>query len=271
MKKLLLKLSMLSIIFGLAFLVSCEKDDLKPDKEELTIGLRSASGNTITYSVDTICLGDSLTVTFDNGYGNDNDCGKIMLQMNSDTGWVQVAMGTPVSGSLTYTFTPDSADNYLFRGMFNPNPKPKCTGQENMIQFEEGTATSHVVVTNDCCELSFTGEKTVCQGEERQVEYIFIAGEDMDSVKIQGGLTNFTKYDPDAVVIVTGGNMTDSQRTPGGSSNRVITVEGSVEACDTVKIQITWFSTNDDNTITGEWTVSASEDPADIVDGLLCN
>lgn len=120
------------------------------------------------------------------------------------------------------------------------------------------------------CSTEFAGKALEC-GAQREAEYTFTAAEDLDYIKIQGGLTNFTGQD--AVVTITGGTLTASQSTPGGSSNRVIKVEGSVKACDKVTINIKWNSTNTGGIITGSWSVknAAGEALAPEVLGLTCN
>lgn len=120
----------------------------------------------------------------------------------------------------------------------------------------------------EACENAFTGKAISCD-TEREAEYTFTSKEDVSDLKIQGGLTNFTGSD--AVVTVTGGNLTVSQKTPGGSLNRVITVEGSVSACETVTIHITWNSTNPGGEITGSWSASGTGISVLNVAGLTCN
>ena len=120
------------------------------------------------------------------------------------------------------------------------------------------------------CETSFIGEAFAC-GNQREAEYTFTSKEAIDNFKIQGGLTNFTGAD--AEVIVTGGSTTTSQWTTGGSSNRVIKVEGSIGACETITIRIRWNSTNSGGIITGSWSVkdkSTGVDVAHEVEGLAC-
>ena len=119
------------------------------------------------------------------------------------------------------------------------------------------------------CETSFTGEAIAC-GTQREAVYTFTSKDALSNFKIQGGLTNFTGAD--AVVTVTGGsNITQSQWTVGGSSNRVIKVEGDIDACETITIRITWNSTNSGGVITGSWSVSANgAEVAPAVAGLTC-
>lgn len=124
-------------------------------------------------------------------------------------------------------------------------------------------------VCNDCVT-SFTAEAISC-GTSREAVYTFKSGEDTN-FKIQGGLTNFTGAD--AVITVTGGtNITKTQSIPGGSSNRTIKVEGEISKCSEITIRVTWNSTNSGGTITGSWSVSASNPAVTAVPipGLTCN
>lgn len=120
------------------------------------------------------------------------------------------------------------------------------------------------------CETSFTGEAIAC-GTQREAVYTFTSKDAQTYIKIQGGLTNFTGAD--AEVIVSGGSLTTSQWTPGGSTNRVIKVEGSVDACETITISIRWNSTNSGGVITGSWSVKDGNgvEIAPAVAGLTCS
>ena len=120
------------------------------------------------------------------------------------------------------------------------------------------------------CQTEFQGLAVEC-GTTREAVYTFSSADGIDYIKIQGGLTNFTGAD--AVVTYTGGNnITVSQWTPGGSTNRVIKVEGSVGACETLTITITWSSTNNGGIITGQWSAKDANgvDVAEPVAGLSC-
>lgn len=119
------------------------------------------------------------------------------------------------------------------------------------------------------CATSFRGEAVTC-GTQREAVYRFTSENDQNYIKIQGGLTNFTGAD--AEVTITGGNLTYSQSTPGGSSNRVIKVEGGVTACEEVVIRIKWNSSNSGGIITGDWSVKDANgvELASPVAGLQC-
>ena len=126
------------------------------------------------------------------------------------------------------------------------------------------------ICANRGCETSFTGEAIAC-GTDREAVYTFTSKDALSNFKIQGGLTNFTGAD--AIVTVTGGTTTQSQWTVGGSSNRVIKVEGSIGECETITIHITWNSTNSGGVITGSWSVKDSNgvEIAPAVTGLTCD
>ncbi len=127
-----------------------------------------------------------------------------------------------------------------------------------------------ICIADDACTTSFSGEAIAC-GNQREAVYTFTSKDAQSYIKIQGGLTNFTGAD--AEVIVTGGSTTTSQWTPGGSSNRVIKVEGSVGACETITIRIRWNSTNSGGIITGSWSVKDGNgvEVAPAVEGLTCD
>ena len=122
----------------------------------------------------------------------------------------------------------------------------------------------------DECITSFSGEAISC-GNQREAVYTFTSKDALTNFKIQGGLTNFTGANAD-VIVTHGSNITKTQWTPGGSSNRIIKVEGDIDACETITIRITWNSTNSGGIITGSWSVSANgAEVAPAVAGLTCN
>ncbi|MBW6499286.1 MAG: hypothetical protein K0B09_12915 [Bacteroidales bacterium] len=124
-------------------------------------------------------------------------------------------------------------------------------------------------ICEDGCELDFKGEGFVGEFEveeeifNRKAIYTFLPEED-GVYEIQGGLTNFTGAD--ALVFASNGDV--NQRTPGGSSNRIITVEGEFEACEEISIVIYWNSDNQGDEITGEWTVKLNNDEIASVEPL---
>lgn len=258
----------LSIIFaflliGAYVIKSCQKDS--PTEP---MALKSDASNYISYSEDEICLGEEVTITFDNGYNN--NCGNIQLQMSTDGGetWVQVAAGSPVNGVLEYNYTPSNEGYYLFRGRWTATGAG-CSSTGSNISFAQSLTLFPLSVISDCCELGFTGEALSCDAS-REAVYTFTADEALNYIKIQGGLTNFTGEN--AVIEVSGGDLSVSQWTPGGSSNRVIRLEGSVDACETVTIRILWNSSNGDEIITGSWSVKDAEgiEIAPEIEGLIC-
>jgi len=126
------------------------------------------------------------------------------------------------------------------------------------------------ICITDRCETSFSGEAISC-GNQREAVYTFTSKNAQSYIKIQGGLTNFTGADAE-VIVTSGTDMTTLQWTSGGSSNRVIKVEGSVNACETITISVKWNSTNSGGIITGSWSVKDGNgaEIAHAIEGLAC-
>jgi len=257
------------------FLVSCK------DEDPLSDGLLSVrDSHNFTYSVSPAQVGDSVEITFD--LENGADCGQVLIQVSGPdgNGWGGASQHvTPDSGLATLLFVPDAPGEYRVRGKYTRTGNPKNCDFESTGWIEsadlllvEGDSTDEDTTgmdgdTTDMdttgCEASFTGEAISCDSV-REVVFTYTADQDINHLKIKGGLTNGTEED--AVVTVEGADLDVTQKTPGNSSNRVITIEGSIEACTTVTITITWTSTNEDPVITGSWSASGGFD----VDGLEC-
>ena len=122
------------------------------------------------------------------------------------------------------------------------------------------------------CATTFEGDVELCEEEKREVVYTLTAESDMSYIKMQGGLTNFTGQNAIIEFLEGGANLTYSQSTPGGSSNRIIKIEGSMSACERVRVKITWNSTNTGGVITGSWSVKDANgvEIAPSVAGLTC-
>lgn len=263
-----------------AIFYSCQKEQNNlPVKGQGTISLKDVSAGTyFTYSNSPICLGDPVTITFDNGLGN--SCGNIQIQiwdpyLNS---WVQVVGNTtPINGKASYTFTPDEARDYQFRGSWTRTGSPSgCPGTNTGWN----EADPYLTVEVCGCETAFSGEAVSCD-YSREANYTFTYDGELDYVKIQGGLTNwaggdavvhlnneFIAFNGDGIGSV--GDYTIKQWTPGGSSNRIISVEGPA-SCDPIVINITWNVTHLTDTITGDWTAEDSDgDSLGEVDELTC-
>jgi hypothetical protein len=121
------------------------------------------------------------------------------------------------------------------------------------------------------CETSFTGEVIGCD-PQREALYTFTSKDEQTYFKIQGGLTNFTGIEDADVEVLGGTNIIETQGGPGGSTNHIIKVEGSIGACETITIRIRWNSTNSGGVITGSWSVKDGNgiELAPVVEGLTC-
>ncbi len=275
MKSRLSLISIFSLFMFFLFISSCQKDELS---DSTNIQLSNRSTPAFTYSVNPANVGDSVTVTFD--ADNGADCGHIQIQISGPNGqgWMNGG-GKPIepdSGIATLLFVPDAPGEYLVRAKYTRTGNPKncdfeSTGwvdaEELLIVAGDSMDMDTTGMDDDStgmdddstdCEASFTGEVITCDSTSREVVFTYTPDDNYNHAKIKGGLTNFTE--DDAVVTVEGADLDVTQKTPGNSSNRVITLTGSVEACVTITITITWTSTNDDPFITGEWSASGGLD-----------
>ncbi len=236
-------------------------------------------GDFFSYSDDIACLDQEVTISFNIGQPSIN-CGTVRIDIwkPSDIDWVaHHATGTPTNGVFTFTYTPTEVGEYRFRGKYT---RQVLGGGSfcgvSITGFEEDLP----LIAEECCTIEgneFTGAAVSC-GTSREANFVFGSEEGVGYFKIQGGLTNFTGAD--AVVTIFDGlvDVTDSysvsQRTPGGSSNRVITVEGtSLGECGSIRVNITWGSSNTGGIITGSWSVKDVDgvEYAPEVLGLTCD
>lgn len=236
-------------------------------------------GDFFSYSDDIACLDQEVTISFNIGQPSIN-CGTVRIDIwkPSDIDWVaHHATGTPTNGVFTFTYTPTEVGEYRFRGKYT---RQVLGGGSfcgvSITGFEEDLP----LVAEECCTIEgneFTGEAVSC-GTSREANFVFGSEEGVGYFKIKGGLTNFTGadavvtlYDADENVLTTG--FTVSQETPGRSSNRVITVEGtSLGECGSIRVNITWGSSNSGGVITGSWSVKDADgiEYAPEVPGLSC-
>lgn len=156
-----------------------------------------------------------------------------------------------------------------------------------------GPITSSYGLIGECsdCDIEgneFAGVAQSCSATDRTAIYTFGSEEGVSYFKIQGGLNNFTGDDADVYIngalvdfnststdgwaTGTVGGFTVGQRTPGGSSNRNIRVEGGLGTCEDIEVKIVWNSSNSGGVITGEWSVKDANgvELAPEVAGLTC-
>ena len=282
-------------------IISCQKSDVarstsKPEGTEVTASsqpavrlengsLLSSSGVTIT-APEQVNVDETFNITaaiacgkvaIERGYilgaGNikiykDLTCSTALLQ------WEEVVTFQCYTDDASWTGSLSEAGTYVFRTKHNASDG-NCDGlggQNNNgeCSFNGNQFCCFVIEAVVACETSFTGEANAC-GNEREAVFTFTSEDAQDYIKIQGGLTNFTGADAEVTVTDPTG-MTVSQWTPGGSTNRVIKVEGGIDACETITIRIRWSSTNSGGVITGSWSVKDANgvDLAPAVEGLTC-
>jgi hypothetical protein len=250
--------SLFSLLLLSSWFISCQKDESIVSDDSYQLSFRDPQS--FTYSLDSAGVGDSVLITFD--IGNGADCGHVQIQVGTDeSGWIGSQPVTPDSGLATLIFIPADAGEYSVRAKYTR------TGNPSECDFESTKwliSPDLIVVgadsvpqdstSQDSCEAYFAGEVITCDSSSREILFTFVSDEDLDHFKIKGGLTNGIEEDP--VVTVTGADLDVEIKTPGHSSNRVITLTGSAVACDTVTVSIVWTSTNNGQLITGDWSAS---------------
>ena len=219
----------------------------------------SKTVNYVAYNTPTSFV---VKVTFTHSGGNASNTVSVTA-LGSTQSILTLASGA----THTFTFNLPSVWNACYEVPFSIYQE----GQNSPIDLA-GSYNLYAVCPEDRdCETSFVGDAIYC-GAAREAEYTFTSKDELSYFKMQGGLTNFTGAD--AIVEVTGGTgITTSQWTPGGSTNRVIKIEGSIGECETITIKIKWNSTNSGGIITGDWSVKniSGVDIAPPVAGLTCN
>ncbi|MBS4071216.1 MAG: Ig-like domain repeat protein [Algoriphagus sp.] len=219
-------------------------------------------------TTEPICVGaDAFTLTATVTTSAETLTGGFIQILNSSNEVVASEAVTSTVRSVTYNVPTENAGNYTYSAQYvRSTPSFRYQGSVSST-----TSTVQVIECGGCDIKGneFSGEAVSC-GTAREANFVFGSEDGVSYFKIQGGLTNFTGAD--AVVTVTGGTTTTEQRTPGGSSNRVITVEGSVGACETVIVNVKWNSANSGGIITGEWSVKDANgvELAPEVAGLSC-
>lgn len=310
MKKFLILSSALAL--SAIIYMSCQKEISIPNSEEVSASSKRGPVNevTITEPAFTLtsstgamaCVGEEVTIT----WGAAASCGQVRLDIwdIANAAWTP-APGTagswqnPATGNKSFVFLADGSRlgtcataGYLFRVQYNTGNASGngCTGGQP--PYSAGFSTELCVGVEQCegCQYEgneFNGTAVSCS-ESREAVYTFGSEDGVGYFKMQGGLTNFTGAN--ATVYINGTEVnfnstsgdgwltgtvdgyTIGQRTPGGSSNRNIRVEGSLGTCTGVIVRIVWTSTNSGGIITGDWSVkdAGGVDLAPSIDGLTC-
>jgi len=251
-------------------LPDCNTECINPDGPyNVSVGSQTASwGNstnphskTVSYAVYNTATSFVVNVTFVRSGGNASDDISVTA-LGSTQSVATLASGATATFTFPLPTGWGKCDNVPF--------SIHQVGQSAPITLPGSYNLYEICPAKLDCTTSFSGVAFDCSNKRKAV-YTFSSKDALTNFKIQGGLTNFTGAD--AEVTVTGGtNITQSQWTVGGSSNRVIKVEGNIDACETITICIKWNSTNSGGIITGSWSVSANgTEVAPAVAGLTCN
>ena len=290
MKTLKISVTLAAILMSGAIFHSCQKEQNPNPVNEQEIMLLK-SGNCTTDCIDEFS-GDSFADTYTQtvswgGPNNDkfsktgtlrvwNTLSSIIYEFSSTepiSDLIIVIDGVDVSTGLSA-----AANVPLLYSIVLPSDWESCDVITNSFKLAgngpqiEFTNIVYALI-GPCCETAFNGS-TECgswtvDGIEynRKAMYMFTS-EDAGSFKLQGGLTNFAGTD--YLATATAGQV--SSWVPGGSSNRIIKVEGEFPGdCEEVELTIYWYSTNADDYITGDWSVEFNGVKILEMDQLMCD
>jgi hypothetical protein len=258
-----------AILLAGAIFTSCQKEESNiPVKEQGTMTLKTA----YTYeSCETQCIEpgsgdyyyktDQVTVQWGNNkskvvdieyYNTETD---FVLKVKSTEGWSDLV----IDGASSWTYGPVAPNVWGTYTVALPGDWEACDDYNFTLQVTGNGPNAVFDVVYDLiglcgCETELLGE-TECGSfydglYNRKAVYTFTT-EEAGTFKLQGGLTNFT----DETYLATATAGTVDSWIPGNSSNRIISVQGSLDECETVVLTIYWHSTNEDEYITGGWSV----------------
>lgn len=277
----------------------CENFCIDPANPEYSMQTSSISNNSgpttrvFNYTVHNTLTGFELAWN----YSASNSAGRRLRITVSGAGFTSPItytsgpVSTTGSGSNTFTFNASWAacgEVTIVASILD--------GDGNVIGSVTPVTTTYKLI-GPCagCEIDgneFSGVANSCAQTGREAVYTYGSEEGVSYFKMQGGLTNFTGDNASVYIngilvvfdgTVTEGNSTWStgtvngftvgQRTPGGSSNRNIRVEGGLGECSEVEVKIVWNSSNTGSTITGSWSVKdvGGIDLAPALAGLSCS
>lgn len=155
--------------FFILFALSCSDDNETLDASALAqenavsetlakgakVTLKEAAIGSFSYTSTIVCLGDDLTVTFDNLYGVNSNCGEVQIQYSlNGIDWVQLGKGTVTNGLFSVTFIPE-AGTYSFRADFSANAGG-CKEGFDPMKFQDNTVIDTVNVAACGCDESFS-------------------------------------------------------------------------------------------------------------------
>jgi hypothetical protein len=286
------------LIFSL-LIYSCHKNDLVKSESSATAAateyqtaVRQPNGSLLAGSV-TLNAPSTVNVNEPFNISAQVGCGKVSIErgyilasdgqtkiykgltcQTSNLEWEELVSFQCYTDDASWSGSLGETGTYVYRSKHN-GADGNCDNlgggnTSGQCSFSGNQFCCFVIEVINTCETSFSGEAISCSTEGRSAVFTFTSSEAQDFIKIQGGLTNFTG--DDAIIEISGGNLTASQSTPGGGTNRVIKIEGSVDACETITITITWNSSNSGGIITGNWSVKDENgvEIATSVEGLTC-
>jgi hypothetical protein len=282
MKKISILMTIAAFIIGGAIFYSCNKEEVQThDIKKGNVLKAEQAGDYFMYSENPLCLGEEVVITFDNTQGYDHS--NFQMQVWGPEGseyigvdddgvtptWFNVTnqLSSPSGGKVTFTFTPDVAGEYRFRGQWvrtgNPRENP---GESTGWQEANPVLTVEVCGCDDYFALE---DVSGCGDTERYAEFLYIAGED-GKVKIQGGLTGGPNGAAGTTSQVWVNGVEVGELNYGVTAGHVHNWIGTLKECDEVVIKIWWTATTEE--IIDDWTVARWDEELEIyvdIEGMV--
>lgn len=239
-----------SVLFIALSFISCEKEEIQDD---MSLDKRARINNVTTfgsifYSVNELCIGNSVTVTFDNEQGQDHSNFQLHVWGPNDTDWVNVngALSAPSGGMVSYTFEPEFMGDYNFRGQWVRNGNPIDFPGESTGWI---TSTQPLIVTG-CCSDNLVTDLDC--GTTKIFTLSFTAEED-GPIVVQGGLSNGT-----TIVSKSSNVLLENTNHPSvvNSNANVTRWEGNISACEEVTVTIEFTGGNG----VGSWSAKRGDE-----------
>jgi hypothetical protein len=282
MKKFSMLLTLAAFIIGGTIFNSCQKEETQqtPEKKvenmlkatEPCVAIFAASNAEIVYTNDYFNVTVTAWNDLNNTYFTITRTGGNMTVRYASPGQelTQTTAGTILDAGTTVTTTVANPIGWKCGDPVTISYYVSGLGGGNPNTFQSGVITFNLRCLCGGCETEFFG-KTECgefgeSGEyNRKAVYTFITEE--GTFKIQGGLTNFTGMEYS--VNTTVGSITTN--VPGGSSNLMVTAQGTLANCQEVVVTVYWYSTNSADFIVGDWSVELDGVKILEIDKLECN
>ncbi len=186
------------------------------------VSTQNLNYGTLTYSSNgDICLGDPVTITFNNDQGLNDGLFKMSIWGPNDTDWVNLKdyFSAPDGGKVSYTFTPEDLGGYRFRGDYQVKGGPTTGTNTGWVEI----SPLFSVVNCDGCDESFS----YLENEDGSYTFTYLS-----EVSLTDANVKFTCPHIKGFTVEDGKTYTENPANPNSQgSPTVLTLTGDIAAC----------------------------------------